>query len=328
MFSLPEEKLPPLEIMYEPNPFKIEGRRIVDIGHLLKEINKKIINHSIKCARGRMYAVNEKRKGLNSEIIFFCNTCKKYEIISMDNGDINLDFTWGLSSVGAGYAQGEELLAVLNVPMMAKSTFLLRQKKTKCIWESKLLEEMKENAQIEKEIAIESGDVDSDGIPFITVVVDGGWSKRSYGHNYNALSGVGCIIGYSGSSTAMESNIIVEGFKKSIPEYNIKYKYVIGDGDSSVYARLIENVSYGREIINYECANHSTKCLTTNLYRLTKNKLFSATERQILTKKIKSISRNVRHILTKPHDATSMKEALDILINKTFTAKELHVIKK
>lgn len=45
------------------------------------------------------------------------------------------------------------------------------------------------NGAREKAIAIEKGHVE-DGIPFITVIVDGGWSKRSYGHAYNASSGV------------------------------------------------------------------------------------------------------------------------------------------
>ena len=32
-------------------------------------------------------------------------------------------------------------------------------------------------------------------IPAITVILDGGWSKRTHRHNYNAKSGVGIIIG-------------------------------------------------------------------------------------------------------------------------------------
>lgn len=42
----------------------------------------------------------------------------------------------------------------------------------------------------EKRLALEKGDVYDDGVPFVTVIVDGGWNKRSYGHNYNANSGV------------------------------------------------------------------------------------------------------------------------------------------
>lgn len=49
---------------------------------------------------------------------------------------------------------------------------------------------MEESGKEEHNAAIDRGDVDSDGIPFITVYLDGGWSKRSYGHTYNAHSGV------------------------------------------------------------------------------------------------------------------------------------------
>lgn len=34
----------------------------------------------------------------------------------------------------------------------------------------------------------------ADGTPYITVIADGGWSKRSYGHGYNAASGVVSIF--------------------------------------------------------------------------------------------------------------------------------------
>ena len=33
------------------------------------------------------------------------------------------------------------------------------------------------------------------GVPAITVVIDGGWSKRSHCHSYNAKSGIGVFIG-------------------------------------------------------------------------------------------------------------------------------------
>jgi len=47
-----------------------------------------------------------------------------------------------------------------------------------------------EAAKEEAKIAYENGDISKDGIPMISVVVDGAWSKRSYRSNYNALSGV------------------------------------------------------------------------------------------------------------------------------------------
>ena len=46
----------------------------------------------------------------------------------------------------------------------------------------------------EKQIAEQSNNY-HEGVPAITVVVDGGWSKQSHKHSYNANSGVGVIFG-------------------------------------------------------------------------------------------------------------------------------------
>jgi len=42
----------------------------------------------------------------------------------------------------------------------------------------------------EKKLAIEDGNLNSDGVPMITVVADGSWCKRSYKTKYDSLSGV------------------------------------------------------------------------------------------------------------------------------------------
>lgn len=53
---------------------------------------------------------------------------------------------------------------------------------------------MIEAGREEKQLAIERGDYHQ-GVPAITVVVDGGWCKWTHKHSYNVLSGVGIIIG-------------------------------------------------------------------------------------------------------------------------------------
>lgn len=58
------------------------------------------------------------------------------------------------------------------------------------IWEEYLLEQMKKAGEEERQIALKKGHLMSDGTPYITVIADGGWSKRTYGHGYNAASGV------------------------------------------------------------------------------------------------------------------------------------------
>ena len=52
---------------------------------------------------------------------------------------------------------------------------------------------MVEAGREEKQLAVAQGDYHQ-GVPAITVVVDGGWCKRSHKHSYNALSGVGIIV--------------------------------------------------------------------------------------------------------------------------------------
>ncbi|KAF2879380.1 hypothetical protein ILUMI_26793 [Ignelater luminosus] len=82
--------------------------------------------------------------------------------------------------------------------------------------------------------AIENDDVTSDGTPFITVIVDGGWSHQSHGHRYDANSGVSCVT----------------------------------DGNSSVHKRLNKMVPYGLNIEKIECANHVIKNYTKALFKI------------------------------------------------------------
>ncbi|OXU20417.1 hypothetical protein TSAR_002685 [Trichomalopsis sarcophagae] len=77
--------------------------------------------------------------------------------------DLNTASIFGLLVEGIGYTQMEELLADAN--------------------------------RKEFELARRAGDIDENGNPFITVIVDGSWLTRSYGTKYDSLSGVGTIIG-------------------------------------------------------------------------------------------------------------------------------------
>ena len=137
--------------------------------------------------------------------------------------------------------------------------------------------------KMERQLAIAQGSYHN-GVPAITVVVDAGWSKRSHKHSYNANSGVGVIFGvvtkallftgvrnkccfigaintrnnkpipthrcycnWSGSSCSMEANIILKGFQLSEEMDGLRYLWLIGDEDSSVYHSVVTGVpSYGR----------------------------------------------------------------------------------
>ena len=110
------------------------------------------------------------------------------------------------------------------------------------------------------------------GVPAITVIVGGRWSKHSHHPSYNAKYGVGIIIGqatgkllhigvhnrycttctqgvpqekheyFKHCSFQMESDIILEGFKQAEAVHDVRF---IGDSDSSVYSTLISVYQYG-----------------------------------------------------------------------------------
>lgn len=108
----------------------------------------------------------------------------------------------------------------------------------------------------------------------ITVVVDGGWSKRPHivKHSYIAKSGVAVIIGqqtgklwhigvphrycsaraqeiprdqhqrykiWDASSSGMEMDIILEGFMQAEQVHGVRYMRFIRDGDSSMHTTLL-----------------------------------------------------------------------------------------
>ena len=162
-------------------------------------------------------------------------------------------------------------------------------------------ETMIEAGKEEKKLAEESGNYHQ-GIPAITVIVDGGWCKRAHKHSYNAKSGVGIIIGqrtgkllhigvknkycaacaqgvskdnhhcyknWEESSSQMETEIILEGFLKAEATHGVRYAHFVGDGDSSVYPTLLSSLPvWGRDIKKIECANHACKCYRSSLEKL------------------------------------------------------------
>lgn len=200
----------------------------------------------------------------------------------------------GIVCTGGSYACLEEITSALNIPSISSRTFFKHQETVYTGITALAWDEMIEAGKEEKKLAIEAGELDDNGIPIITVAADGAWSKRSYKSNYNALSGVGAIIGWRtkkilyvgiknkycricqqeeklqtaiehtcfknwhASTTAMEAGIIVDGFKKSIEMHGLIYGKLIGDGDSSVMRKIKDAAPYGPQFIiqKIECKNH------------------------------------------------------------------------
>ena len=146
---------------------------------------------------------------------------------------------------------GENVLTMMGIPGMRKQLFKRTEDFLGEAIKNLLVSSMAEAGEREKNLAISSNQFHQ-GVPSISVVVDGGWSKRSHKQSYNAKSGVGVVFGlatkkllflgvrnkycsvcpiaehkevespkhlcyrnWSGSSCAMESDIVVEGFRLS-----------------------------------------------------------------------------------------------------------------
>lgn len=67
-----------------------------------------------------------------------------------------------------------------------------------------------------------------------------------------------CFKNWEGTSTSMEADIIVEGFRQSMSMHNVIFNKLIGDGDSSVMKKLSLAKPYGPDIFikKIECVNH------------------------------------------------------------------------
>ncbi|KAJ8891500.1 hypothetical protein PR048_004028 [Dryococelus australis] len=266
---------------------------------------------------------------------------------------LNIAGSWAALSPGIGFYHFENMLGTLSVPAMNHNTFT----KNESFVEKKSISEA---GKEERLLAEERGNVDSDGVCFTTVNVDGGGAMatttthqvwRSTGEigdprenppscgilpvgfpraktevtpprieprpplwevsglvarlqrppkavigeltgntllyangqrdNAPAKTHV-CYNNWDNNtpSTAMEQDI-VEGFRSSEQMHGMQYKHFVGDGDSSVRARLLQNVPYGRSIHNIECTNHCIINYTSRLHTLAADKTSAADARKV-----------------------------------------------
>lgn len=248
-------------------------------------------------------------------MIFGCNSCGKKFSVSTNESEkttetfcINSTAVLASNMIGIGYSQVEQFTSILDIPNMCAERFKNINDDIGALWEMTAEQSMKEAAEEERQAAIERGDIDEeDGIPFISVVTDGCWCKRSYHKNYTALSGVAAIVGatfgkilwigvrnkycvicvrnknkgltppphfctcnYSGPSSEMEWQAIVQGFERSVEMYNMRFMKVIADGDSSTYLKIQEAKPYQHRIVEKdECCNHLLRNFRNQLDKAT-----------------------------------------------------------
>ena len=256
----------------------------------------------------------------------------------------NLGAVLGQVATGGGSAHLEEQLMSMDIPSLSQYSFVNLERSLGLAFETLVTNLLLSTGKEEKEHAIANGTT-FEGIP-ACIVVDAGWSKRSHKHSYNANSGVGVIFGahtkkllfigirnkycstcsiakhknipvpshkcfrnWTGSSCAMESDIIVEGFKRSESMHGLRYMWMIGDGDSSVYLSVTMGVPYGRHIQKVECSNHAVKCYRGGLEKLAKDNASFRGRSALTSSKIRQLAKGMKCAMAQ-HSTTKDVSAL------------------
>ena len=333
----------------------LNGSRIINLQKLQWYMHE--LNRHAACCVGAVVLTGETREGLASILSSHCSKCGHTIILETANKvkgpsgysqwECNLAAVWGQMATGGGHSRLQETMSILGVPVLTKSAFIHSERGIGEWWRKELEASMAEAGREEKQLAIARGEY-HDGVPAITVIVDGGWRKRSHKHSYNANSGVGIIIGketskllfigvrnkfcaackqgiskeqhvcyknWDESSSQMETDIIVAGFCESEQVHGVRYLHFIGDGDSSVYPTLIQSVpGYGHAIKKLECANHACKC-----YRSSLEKLAQATPAykgkggltQKMRKRLTSAARSAIRMRSKEDDRSKALQSLE-----------------
>lgn len=93
-----------------------------------------------------------------------------------------------------------------------------------------------------------------------------------------------CYKNWTDSSQSMEADIIVEGFRKSLPDHGLIYRYLVGDADSSVYAKIQSQVVYpGRlPVEKIDCINHAVRGLNSKLYSIVNSTGYAKEDRDLI----------------------------------------------
>lgn len=122
---------------------------------------------------------------------------------------INTAVVTAVVNTGQGFSQLDTFTAVLNMPNMSNPSYQKYHNDVKKHTEDLAFDAMIDAGKEEAALAIMENNVNEKGIPLITVIADGAWSKRSYKSGYNALSGVVSILSDFLKSYLRSSIIII-----------------------------------------------------------------------------------------------------------------------
>ncbi|CAC5417662.1 unnamed protein product [Mytilus coruscus] len=211
--------------------------------------------------------------GLASVMLAQCQGCqKKFTLDSSSKVpgskrfDINVRAVWGSMVTGNGPSHLNEFLSTLNSPGLSHPSFTAIETAIGQWWHSILEKDMLSAGQEERLLAIDRNDYHEE-VSAITVITDG---------VPITLKNTLVFKNWDKDSQSMESDVILQGFLEAERKHGVRYMRIVGDGDSSVFAKIREEVpGWGRSVKQEECANHVSKCYRSNLEKLvTDNPLY------------------------------------------------------
>lgn len=227
-----------------------------------------------------------------------------------------------------------ELFTNMDIPVMGHTLYNKIQRSQQSTWneiaQKAALEALYEEIKLAKSLGL----TDERGNALLTVIVEGGWGKRSYGKAFNSLSGCAVLVGfrtrkviyygvrnkychvcklaeskcsppnfhkcninYAGPSSGMESDIITEGFK-FCEQHGARFETLISDGDSNTYKNLRDLRIYRNPdlfVEKSECCNHLHRNFRTKFGALSLiTKFDSNLRKQVKPAKANDISKRIR----------------------------------
>ncbi|CAH0394960.1 unnamed protein product [Bemisia tabaci] len=273
--------------------YKYEDSDVYDIISF-KELNSLLgeIASCRKC-RGQLSVFATQINGLNAMVNVVCGRCefsvRKQNSVSLPskNSDINVRLVYGMRCIGKGEESAKMLCGILNLrspPSFKRYTKVLTEA-TKSVCQ----ESMRQAA----EDAVE----ENEGSRDLTCSFDGTWQKRGHCSQNGVITVISagkvldisifskycrcpkrlerehlptCCANFEGSSGKMETHGVMELYQRSQALYNVRYKFYLGDGDSSAFSTIEELKPYGDECVpvKQECVGHVQKRMGTRLRKL------------------------------------------------------------
>lgn len=295
--SSSKKKVGPKLTTYES--FNDEGNQMFDITDfkLLDDLLREIAVCA-KCGNS-LTVLTTNRIGLSVKLTIKCTGCgsevsgqndrKKHN----EQSEINTRLVYGFRCIGKGEEAAKTVCAIMNLPQ--PPAFKYYNKRICKAVKEVCVESFKE--AVEESVVANNFDRDS-----LCVSLDGTWQRRGHRSLNGAVTAVSvdtgkvldvkvyskhcrckkrlerehednCVANFEGPSGSMEVKGVSEMFTESRDKYGVKYKYYLGDGDSSAFPTVQKLMPYGPDFQKekLECVGHVQKRMGSRLKTLKKH---------------------------------------------------------